>query len=439
MPTVKGGVYQRGGYWIDLDRGAGGKPNSPNWYIYHYDSTTGHQRRTSTRTTDVRIACDKLDEHFLATHKPTNTDQDNYAVPTALADYWQEHGSKQASSEAIKARLKLFTRFLDVEVAGGRLRDPILPDNIDESVLKRFRSWSVSDPIIARKKDTHGNWIDGQSRTRTASTAEESIIVVKAALNHAYAKRRIRYVPPLKHKTRDQVTPTRSYRLSIDAIGELLDFTMRGSGKYAAHAERLIPLRRYLIGAICTLGRPDAILDMSVAGKRGQWMQDARCFALNPEGRLQTNKVRPVIPIVGVLDAWLSASDEWLVCREIKSFDDAQQIDVVEQVRVAGVRSGWDTARQALGIPDGWGPKLIRHSMSTILATRKVDLVELEMALGHRVLGKTTSRYVIFDPSYLGTIRCGLEDVLDDLARRSGGALHPKLTRAHENVIALRA
>lgn len=356
-----------------------------------------------------------------------------------LADYWQEHASKKTSSEALKARLKLLTRFLDVEVQERRLVDPILPDHIDESVLERFRAWAIADPIVARKKDDDGNWIDGMSRTRSASTAEESIIVLKAALNHAFGKRRIRYAPPLKHKTRDQVTPARSYRLSLDGIAELLDFTMRGSGNYAGHAERLIPLRRYLIGAICTLGRPDAILDMSVAPKRGQWMQDARCFALNPEGRLQTNKVRPVIPVVGVLDAWLTASDEWLVCREVKSFDDDQQIYTLEQVRVASVRSAWDSARDALGIPDGWGPKLIRHSMSTILATRKVDLVELEMMLGHRVLGKTSSRYVVFDPSYLGSVRDGIEDALDDLARRSGGALHPKLTRAHDNIIPLRA
>ena len=71
MPTDKGGVYQRGGFWLDLDRGAGGKPTSPNWYIFHYDPSTGHQRRTSTRTSDVRLACDKLDQHFLALHKPT--------------------------------------------------------------------------------------------------------------------------------------------------------------------------------------------------------------------------------------------------------------------------------------------------------------------------------------------------------------------------------
>jgi hypothetical protein len=58
--------------------------------------------------------------------------------------------------------------------------------------------------------------------------------------------------------------------------------------------------------------------------------------------------------------------------------------------------------------------------MATILANRRVDLVELEMALGHRVLGKTSSRYALFDPDYLGTISAGIDDVISDLTRMAG-------------------
>ncbi|AHE57400.1 tyrosine-type recombinase/integrase [Sphingomonas sanxanigenens] len=356
-----------------------------------------------------------------------------------MTDYWVEHGSAQASADAIRARLKLMTRFMDREAEAGRLVDPFLPEHLDDRFLERFRSWAIADPIVARKKDDSGNWIDGTSRPRSASTVEESVIQLKAALSHAFNARRTRYVPPLKHKTRDQVTAQRSYRLSVDGIAELLDFTMRGSGNYGGHADRLIPLRRYLIGAVCTLARPDAILDISVEPRREQWMKDERRLALNPAGRLQTKKVRPIVPVVDLLHAWLTETTEWLVCKERKSFDPNQRIDVVEQLRVASVRSAWDTAREALGIPDGWGPKLIRHSMATILAARRVDLVELEIALGHRPLSKTTGRYAIFDPDYLASIRAGIEDVVADLTRKAGPAIHPKLTQAHGNVTVLRA
>lgn len=429
MSTNKGDIYQRGGFWLGLDRGAGGKPASPRWYIWWYDASTGHQRRKSTGTSDVRLACDKLDEHYLCCHRPTSIDQDEYTVLEACTDYWLEHGSGQSSAEAIKSRLKLLTRFIDLETEAGRLREPLLPNDIDDTFLNRFRKWAVSEPIVARKKDENGNWVPGKSRPRAASTAEESIIQLKAALNHAFRKRRLRYVTPITHKTRDQVTPERSYRLSLDGIAELLDFSISGAGNSAVHCGSLAPLRRYLIAGVCTLARPDAIFDMNVTPDRGQWLQNERLFALNPSGRLQTKKFRPVLPIADLLHTWLVDTDEWLVCRESKVCQNGSQIVIVGQQKVSGIKSGWSSARRATGVPDGWGPKLIRHSMATILANRRVDLVELEIALGHRVLRKTSSRYAIFDPSYLATIRDGINDVVADLIKKVGPSLHPKLTR----------
>ncbi|MGF7152657.1 hypothetical protein GGR40_000399 [Novosphingobium gossypii] len=358
----------------------------------------------------------------------------------AMADYYVEHGRNLPSAEPIRARLGLFTRFMEFEQGQGLMPSPLMPDQIDDKMLNRFRKWGVEvDMIVARKKDGQGNWIDGKKRKRKASTVEESIIQLKATLNHAFKNRRVRYVPPLAHKTRDQVTSVSTYRLSIDALGELLDYSLKGAGSYAGHGERLLPLRRYLIAGICTLARPDAIFDMSVDRDREQWMQNERRFALNPAGRLQTKKVRPVLPVVDLLHSWLTATDEWMVCSERTSFDEKQQIEVVEQIGVGSVRKAWDGARDALGIPGGFGPKLIRHSMATILANRGVDLVQLEMALGHRVLRKTSSRYAIFDPSYLSTIRDGIEDVVSDLTRIAGPALHAKLTQKDENVVVLRA
>lgn len=316
---------------------------------------------------------------------------------------------------------------------------PLMFDHIDDSMLTRFRKWGQEDPIIARRKDAEGNWVDGERRKRAASTVEESIIQLKAALNYAFNNRRVRYVPPIKHRTRDQVTSASTYRLSVDALAELLDYSFRGAGSYSAHGERLLPLRRYIIAAVCTLARPDAIYDMSVLPGREQWMRNERRFALNPARRLQTKKVRPVMPVVDLLHSWLDATDDRMICSERAVHDPKQQVDIIEQVRVASVRKAWDGAREQLGIPAGFGPKLIRHSMATILANRRVDLIQLEMALGHRVLSKTSSRYAIFDPDYLDTIKGGIEDVISDLTAKAGPAIHPKLTQNDMNVSVLRA
>jgi len=444
MSAVKGGVYQRGQYWLDYARGADSQPVSDRWYIWWYDPATGHQKRRSTRTSDVRAACDKLDELFLSTHTPTAADRAAYSVADAMMDYFIEHGQHLPSAAAVRSRMGLFDRFRQAEQEAGRMPSPLMAEHIDDLMLNRFRKWGVhEDLIVARKKDADGNWIAGESRKRTASTVEESIIQLKAALNHAFRSRRLTYVPPIRHRTREQVTPQRTYRLSLEGVGELLDYSFRGNSEYEGHGDKLLPLRRYLIGAICTLGRPDAIIDMNVLPGREQWLAREGRFNLNYAGRVQTKKVRPTLPVVSLLHTWLSATDEWFVCGERTKFDEDQRIDVTTQYRVMSVRKAWDGARKELRIPAGWGPKLIRHSMATILANRGVDLVQLEMALGHRVLGKTSSTYALFAPDYLSSIKSGLEDVIADLTKQVGPALHPKLhptfTQKESNIAVLRA
>ncbi|KMS58701.1 hypothetical protein V473_02635 [Sphingobium cupriresistens LL01] len=355
-----------------------------------------------------------------------------------MTDYWILHGQHQVSAISIKARLKFMTLFLDHEADAGRLSDPFLPEQIDDQFLARFRAWAIGVPIVARKKDAAGHWVDGMSRKRSPATIEESVIQLKAAIKHAYDNRRIRYLPPIKHKTRGAVTAKRNDRMSLQAIGELLDYTMTGAGTYTTPA-RLLPLRRYIIAAICTVARPDAILDINVTPERGQWMPEAGLFDLNPAGRLQTNKRRPTLPVAPLLRNWLDATDEWFVCQERQEFDQKQQINVIEQIAVKSVRSAWDTAREALRIPAGRGPKYLRHSMATILANRGVPPDEISMVLGHRVLDQTTESYVIYDPGYLKGFRQGLDDVLADLMKMAGTALHAKLAQKHSNVTVLRA
>lgn len=64
MATEKGGIYQRGPFWLDFVRGAGGKPASNKLYIWWYAPGSARLERKSTRTADVRLACDRLDEHY---------------------------------------------------------------------------------------------------------------------------------------------------------------------------------------------------------------------------------------------------------------------------------------------------------------------------------------------------------------------------------------
>lgn len=422
MPSVKGGVYQRGQYWLDYARGAGGEPVSPRFYIYWYDAERGRQRRKSTGTGDVRLACDALDAHWLATHRPDEQDRRTYTVAEAMTDYFVEVGSTRISSDSIKARLLLFTRFIEVEAAAARLPSPFLPAHVDDRLIARFRQWGVADPIIARRKDEDGQWVrDGKRRKRNASTVEESVIQLKAAIRHAHRSKRVAAMPEVTHQTRAQVTPARNHRLSVAAIGELLDYAARGgSGRYST-PERLMPLRRYVIAAVATIGRPDAIFDVSVLPGREQWLSGECRLDLNPAGRLQTRKFRATLPVGHVFAQWLTATDDWFVCmpRRVTGVDGSES---VRQFGVASVRKSWDTARAHLGLPEGWGVKLLRHSMATILANRGVNPLELRIAMGHEALVGSTARYVIFQPSYLAGFAQIVAEIFDELMKLAPAA-----------------
>lgn len=423
VATQRGAVYQRGTFWLDFDRGKNGIPLSPWLYICWYDPAKGRVRRKSTRERDVRLASDALDRHYLATQSPSEVeaDKDTYTVSEALTDYWLEHGSKASSAEAIRTRLKLVTRFMDVEAAAGRLIDPFLPRQVDDAFIRRFRTWAEADPIIARGKNEKGEWVESSRRKRAASTVEESVIQLKAALN--FTKKRSGHSPDFEHMTRAQVTPPRNDRLSVAAIGELLDFTTKGAGRYAGHADRLLPLRRYIIAAITTLGRPDAIMDMSIAGSRGQWHPDMQVFDLNPAGRIQTNKYRAAVPVVDLLTDWLEATDEWFVSAR-KNIGTKEEPDW-QQYRVASVKSAWNTARAELNLPHGWGPKLLRHSTATLLANRRVPPTELKLLMGHETLEGSQKAYIIFSPDYLARSREVLDEIVAELRTICPHALNP--------------
>ena len=212
----------------------------------------------------------------------------------------------------------------------------------------------------------------------------------------------------------------------------MLSYSIGGPEGRLSDSARHLPLRRYLIAAITTLGRPDAIFDTSVDPARFQWMRDYHRFDLNQKGRIQTKKHRPVVPVSSVLDAWLEATDGMLVCKPVYVTDE-NSVPRVEQSPVDSIRSAWDSMRVRMDIPPGWGPKLIRHSVATILAAQGVNLQEIEILLGHRVIKKTTARYVVLQPDYLSSFQRVIEYLTEELTQICGQSLHPTLTQKVED------
>ena len=75
----------------------------------------------------------------------------------------------------------------------------------------------------------------------------------------------------------------------------------------------------------------------------------------------------------------------------------------------------------------------------TILANRGVPSDEISIVLGHRFLDPITAIYIIHRPDYLRNFKAVLDDIISDLTRMAGLALHSKLIQVDNKVSALRA
>lgn len=275
-----------------------------------------------------------------------------------------------------------------------------------------FRAWSKDQPVTWHNKAGAVT----ASRSRSAATTEESVLQVAAALNHAAdadpprSERR----PTYKPLPRKQVSRPRRHRVDVPVLADMLAYAAEPEKKRAS-------LHAFIVASLCTIARPDTVVDICVAPDREQWFPGSATLDLNPFGRAQTNKYRPTIPVMPVLAEWLSAE-----LAKYQRLDRDQRKGAGFLVNYYGrsvldVDTSWATMLRNLKLPSGreWKPYLLRHSLATILRNRGVAKWDLEGFMGHDA-GSTTEVYAIgrFD-----TVRRALEDILGEIETRAPGAL----------------
>ena len=205
---------------------------------------------------------------------------------------------------------------------------------------------------------------------------------------------------------------------------------------YAAEPrKRRGALHAFLVAELCTLARPDAIVDISTAPERRQWWPSADTLALNQAGRVQTKKVRPMLPVLPQLREWLVATHA-----------DAEHASPTRRTGhwlvnyygepVQDVDRAWGAMLVALKLPleREWRPYLLRHSLATALRGAGVPLWELSGFLGPRAIS-TTETYAV-ETAFSGVLGA-LQALVDDLEHRAPGALHRSSTGSDGNVIQL--
>ena len=249
------------GKWF-LDK----RPNSPNWCMCWFDPETRQTRRSSLGTKDFQVAKIRLAEHVTKHETLKNVDPGGVPLEAILIRYWEEHGNKIPSAEqALHALAKWSDHFSGITVAE-------LTPQAQETFVAALRGHGYQPSYISR-----------------------ILSVGRAALVRAWKRGELTSVPFIADVKRDLEHEAQKYReLDMDEVVRLL-----------AAAARVPHLLRFCIISLNTLARPDAVLDLSpmqVDIKR-------RLIKLNPDGRRQTKKYRPVVPISETLLPWMEQCD----------------------------------------------------------------------------------------------------------------------------------
>lgn len=400
--------YRAGPFWLDREKGR------PNWLICWYDEARGRVKRQSTGTSDLQSAKQALTEHHLKTLNPVKTKQD-ITLRQIIMKYWFEHGQNIHNATGCKIALGYFDNFITWSERSGLFpQDPTL-ENWTPGIETSFVQYLKDNPSFTERKvkNSKGEVVEviKTPRTRSPDTINRYLDDVRAAFNYAVEKRLLKWAPKFKRIPLDRDEhDARKPRLSMDQMADLFVYAFQSSDRYH--------LQAYLIAAVNTLARPEAILDICADPSRQQIDLEARLLFLNPKGRQQTKKYRPVVPVNDYLMTWLSqAQANWQRNIDQEDFTSSGYLVEYKGKSLSSIRQTWNKAKKSLGWPmvRDWDAKMIRHTVATWIRSRGgTDWLELKAQLGHHKFD-ISEIYAIYEPDYLGQIQTGINEYLEQL------------------------
>ncbi len=401
-------VFQRGDYYLAHDKTRTGKLRSKNYYVFWYDREAGRSQSRSTGTSDVELAKAELDRFYEEREKSQKfcpacgqafSGELPPLVAVAIAEYLETSGY-----EAAGARLSHILAYLEDQGI-----ESVRCDEINDAWVKNFRAWAAKVEIVSPT---------GQKRKRSTSTIEASVSMLRTAINAAFAGRKLLHRVDFEVKRSEIEGKTPWFRASETNLIEMfryalvLDHPKNARPKQVAKWKRERKnLLRYLRLGVATWARPDALFDFSTAAEHGQWIKAAGYLDLNPKGRAQTEKYRPLVRAPRQLIPLLDANES----KFIKS---------------ASVTRAFRQMATTLGFPvDGSGQsgvKLIRRSMATLMRKRLEEIgawdTQGRLMLGH-VRPTTSDKYATpYHEGYLIDALTLTEALIDRIELAAPGA-----------------
>jgi integrase len=363
MPRYSKREFQIGEWWLSQRGG------SPAWYATVYDAAAKRSRRISLGTDDFEQARQRLLERYLDECRPQQAPAEAVALADIVLDYYKKHGSEARSAVSIRKSCAYWVEFF----ADASIAEATKPPRLDAFIAHLT------------------------AQGHAIAYVQRILGVGKAALRRAWQRGEIAsapYIPSVKVEYGEPL----GRPLKVPELAALL----------TAAPDHLRLMLMILIGTAC---RPEAALELTGA----QLDFEDRLIDLNPRGRAQTKKFRPVVKMPDALATTLRH---------------APQVDLItfRGQPIAKVNKAWRGLREAAGLEGDVNPYSVRHTVARWMRQHAVPAWEVAAQLGHKSRDyRTTELYAAFDPAYLTNAVCAIDGLFDALraSRRTVLPGHP--------------
>ena len=356
---------RHGDYWLSK------RPGSDNWHRTWFDARARQTRRVTLGTADFQDASDRLAAWFVENRTARNEKPSDVLIETLMTRDYALRGKRLKSAPVIQNSLGIWSQYF----VGATVAD-VTPQAV-QSFAERLRTIGKSNGYIRRIL------ADG-----------------RAAFNGALARGEITMVPHISGKLAPEGAP-RERILSIEEMARLID------------AATVPHLRIYLLLALGTMARPEAITDLTTASI--DWKSGT--INLLPSGKVASGtKRRPILPIVATL-------------RPLLANLPPGHLITYEGRAMQSTRSAFERAVALAGLAgSGVNRYSIRHTIISEAMKRCPEPWQVERFAGHNTGNKTTARYVKFSPGYLSKAAEAIEDYFDELASHMASPLFEHTT-----------
>lgn len=353
---------QIGDYWLSR------KPRQDRadetWYRTWYDDRARQTRRVSLGTTNFSQASLLLAEWVIANQRTRKAAPDQVLIETILLNYWSDHAQHLPSAKTQWLGLSYWQEFWTKRTVA----------DITPHEQRRFREWLA-------KRGTGQSGID------------RILSVGRAALNRARKWEEVSEVPHIFGTLTAEAKRAREPKgrpITPEELARLLD---------AARSRHMLT---FILIAANTLARPAAVLDLAPS----QFDGPHGLLDLNPVGRTQNKKFRPIIPVTSTLMPWLQ-----------RDVGPSGRYVSYRRKPVQSILHMWRLTRVEADLDERVTPYSIRHGLARELRKRRVPTEQISLFLGHLPDGSaaTTSIYAPYEPGFLSDAVDAIEGVMTEV------------------------